>query len=347
MRVLATGANGHLGANVVRSLLARGYEVVPFVRQGADLRGLQGLDLSYVYGDIMDQQALIDAAQGCDVMVHMAAVYRYWARDPDEIIQPALVGTRNAFAAAKAAGMRRMVYTSTTWAVGVSKDPNTLRTAADWNEEPHSPYAKAKTEAEKEAWRLADEAGISMISICPGAILGPYDYRITPSMSLLLGWINGANPIYKSGMCFVDVRDVAEVHAGAVETDKGGDRFIAGGENKLNEQTSEIITELTGVKPLHLPGGRGVFKLVAAVSEVVSAITRGEPLLSREVAEDLGERYMFYDCADTNRTLGITPKNAKESLAEGIRWLLHIGAIKASIAARIRSHFPPDPTWVA
>src|SRR4051812_7932252 len=157
MRVLTTGANGHLGANVARSLLARGHEVVPLVRQGADLRGLQGLGLEVVYGDVMDQNSLTQAAQGCDVMIHMAAPYQYWAKDPNEILKPAPEATRNALTAAKEAGIKRVVYTSTIWAIGLSKDPHTPLTADVWNDDARNPYAVSKVLAEREGWRLANE----------------------------------------------------------------------------------------------------------------------------------------------------------------------------------------------
>ena len=92
--VLVTGANGHIGANLVRSLLKKGHMVTPFVRHTSDLRGLDGLEIPCVYGDVMDADSLIAAAEGCDVIIHCAAVYRTWAKNPDEIMQPAVVGTR-------------------------------------------------------------------------------------------------------------------------------------------------------------------------------------------------------------------------------------------------------------
>jgi dihydroflavonol-4-reductase len=103
-RILVTGANGHLGANIIRSLLKRGYEVVPFVRPSSDLRGLAPLNLTYAFGDVMDESSLLSAADGCDVIIHTAAVFRFWAEDPADIMQPALEGTRNIFNAAQKNG---------------------------------------------------------------------------------------------------------------------------------------------------------------------------------------------------------------------------------------------------
>jgi dihydroflavonol-4-reductase len=303
MRVLITGANGHLGANVARALLKHGYEVIPFVRQNADLRGLNGLGLEYRYGDVMDQQSLIAAAEGCDVLIHMAATYRYWATDPQEILQPALIGTRNAMSAAKEAGIGRVVYTSTIWAVGVGKCPEEIRTPTDWNEDARNPYAVAKTQAEREAWRMADELGLEMISICPSGLLGPYDYRITPSTDVIRGLINGTTPVYKGGLSYVDIGKVAEIHARAVEMGKVGERYIAAGENMLVSKYGEIITKLTGSKPPHIPGGRIALQTVAALAEMGSALTKSAPLITRALADEIGDRYMYYDSEKTYRTL--------------------------------------------
>ena len=347
MRVLATGANGHLGANVVRALLKRGYEVMPFVRQGSDLRGLQGLGLTYVYGDVMDAAALTTAAEGCDVMIHMAAVYRFWKQDAAEVIQPALVGTQNAFAAAKAAGIRRVVFTSSCWAAGVSDRPDKVLTPKDWNQDARNPYAVAKTESERAAWKLAEQLGIEMIAICPGGLLGPYDYRMTPSTALIASFISGSAPIYDGGLSDLEIGPVAEVHAAAVEHGKPGARYLATGENAQASRYGEIIANLTGVKPRALPGGRTALQLVAALAEFGSSLTHSEPLISRALASEVGGRYLYYDSSDTTREFGIAFSSTEQAIAACIRWLLYVGQIKPALAAKLVDRFPPDPAWGA
>ncbi len=346
-RVLVTGANGHVGSNLVRVLLRRGYEVIPFVRRTSDLRGLEGLGLDYVYGDVMDWNSLRGAAEGCEVMIHLAAIYRYWAKDPEEILQPALVGTRNALIAAKEAGIRRVIYTSTVWAVGWSQDPYRPRTDAQWNEDARNPYAIAKTQAEKDAWRLADELDLSLITICPGGISGPYDYRITPSMALLQGLVNGTTPVTKSGFSFVHVDDVAEVHCRAIEQGEPGQRYLVAGPNALMQEYGEMVAKLTGVTPLQLKGGRTMLQVVATLAELGSKFTHSAPLLTRALAKEMGERYMYYDCSRTYETFGISPRGLEEMFGDGIRWLLYINALKPAITKRLADRFLPDLAWVS
>lgn len=121
-QALVTGANGHIGSNLVRELLDHGYAVVAFVRDGADLRGLDGLDVTLVRGDILDEEACEPAAVECDYVFHLAAPYLTWARDPSTIIDPAVRGTENVLRAAKKRGVKRVVVTGSCNAVGFTGD---------------------------------------------------------------------------------------------------------------------------------------------------------------------------------------------------------------------------------
>ncbi len=346
-RVLVTGANGHLGANIVRSLLKHGHEVIPFIRRSSDVRGLEGLDLSYRYGDMMDAGSLAAAAQGCEVIIHTAAVYRFWAKNPDDIIRPTLVGTRNLFTAAKQAGVKRIVYTSTTFAVGSSDSPDTLRTAEDWNTDQHLPYTIAKTRGEQQAWQLAGETGIALISLCPNGILGPYDYGMTPTTELLCGLINGSGQTFNSGTSFVDVRDVAEVHARAVDAGTPGQRYIIAGEQLPMRELGDIIARLTGVKPPHIGAGRSLSLVIAGLMEMRARVSGSQPALTRNMVRELIGRYHYYDCEKTWQAFGLTPRPSEEMLVDAIRWLLFIGQIKPALAEQLAGKYPADSQWSA
>ena len=335
MRVLITGANGHIGANTVRELLNRDYEVVAFVRESSDLRGLNELDVEYAYGDVMDLDALIRAADSCDVIVHTAAVFRWWAKDPQEIRQPALVGTRNIVQAAKQAGVERLVYTSSVVAIGTTPDPSKPLTVEDWNEDPHTPYADAKTQSERSAWELAEQNDIPMIALCPGTALGPHGYRITPSMSLLQGFANGNGQTFNSGLAAVDVRDVATIHAMAVEGGTPGKRYAIVGKNISFQGLGQMVMDLTGKKVGHFGGGLGMAKMVAGMMEFGARITGKEPALTRALMEDYVGRYQYVDGSPTLEAFGHTPYKLQDTIRDSLEWLARIDALKPEIAAKL------------
>ena len=344
--VLVTGANGHIGANTVRSLLARGHEVIPMVRQGSDLRGLDGLGLNYRYADVLDVEAVHAAVQGCEVVVHSAANYSSWAKDPDEIMAPCVTGTRNLFAAAREAGVRRIVYTSSIAAVGFSDAPDVLRTAADWNEDAKLSYVVAKTMSELEAAELAEETSIDTVRLCPAFVEGPWDYRLTPSMRLILDLINGSGVTYRGGVNLVHASDVGEVHARAVDHGEPGGRYIVGGENVGVAQLGESVRKWTGVKPLHLGFGRRLMMAGGSAMDAVSKVTGKPPQFSRDLAYEHAHRFAYFDCEETNRVFGLSPKRMDESVYDAIRWMLHIGAIKRKLPEDVVAGLAPDPAWV-
>jgi dihydroflavonol-4-reductase len=347
VRILVTGANGHLGANVVRSLLQRGYEVVPLVRTMSDLRGLRALNLTYAYGDVTDERSVVAAAAGCEAIIHTAAVYQLQTREPEAIMRPALAETRHVLNAAKAVGVRRVIYTSTVWAVGLSTDPVVRLAAKDWNEHSRNPYAVAKTQAEKEAWRLAEELAIPLIVICPNAVVGQYDYRMTPSSRTLRDLVNGAQFTIDSGYAFVDVRDVAEIHARAVAGGEPGKRYIVAGENLLLRELGELVGHLTGFTPRHIGLGRGPFYVAAVLAELAARVRNSEPPFTRKLVHDMVRRYMFDDCRATWETFDYQPRGAEEMVSDAIGWLLYRGEIRADRAAQLAGNFPPDPEWLA
>lgn len=337
MRVLVTGANGHIGANVVRALQNQGHEVRAFVRESSDRRGLDGLTLEYAFGDVMDKASLERALPGCDAVIHLAAVYKTIAKTADEIVEPALRGAENLYAAAKAAGVSRIVYTSSVASVGFSYDPRQLRTGNDWNEDPHNPYYLAKTRSEQTAQRLARETGIHTVVICPAIVLGPYDYRITPSNQLVMDWLNGKGQTYRGGLNLVDVRDVADAHVAALQQGENCRRYIVGGENITVREIGELLHELTGIRPIHLPFSRGMTLATARVVEKACGLIGVTPPFTYDLVYEVADRYAWYDIQDTLDTFGIKPRSARESLRAAVDWLLAQEKIRPSRVQSIRS----------
>lgn len=345
MRVMVTGANGHLGSNTIRALLRKGYDVVPFVRPSADLRSLAGLELTYAYGDVLDGKSVVEAAAGCDAIIHSAGIFNYWGRRPDELIQTAEEGVANVMEAAKAHGTGRVVYTSSLYAMGLVSRPDQRLTEDDWNEDAHTGYALSKTRGERAAWRMAERYGVPVIALCPGGILGRLDYRLTPSNSWIRGMVNERIPVFNIGGNFVDVRDVAQAHVAAVEHGEPGRRYIISGSNLLMKDMARIVTGLTGARLFYLPLPRPAVLAFATVLEAVARLTGLAPLTTRAFVREAYGRYQFADGAAAEQAFGLRPRPAEEMIADTIRWLLHTKQIRTGKARELAARFLPDPTW--
>jgi dihydroflavonol-4-reductase len=344
-RAIVTGANGHVGAHLIRELLARGYEIVAFVRRSSDLTGLEGLDIELRYGDVLDADSLLAAAEGCDVMFHTAAVYRTWARSADEVMAPALEGTRNAFAAAREHAIGRIVYTSSVVAIGNAHSPDAPRSGKDWNDDPSSVYYRAKTESEREAHRLAEETGIELVAVCPGVVLGSLDYRITPSTDIVRGVVNRTMFTWNGGINVVSAADVARVHALAAEKGVPGHRYPAGGANLTVRELGARLREMTGVKPRHLGGPRWLSYVLAAIMELGARIVGKQPMATRALARDMSGRYGYLDIEET-RALGFEPTPLDAVLDETLCWLVHLGELRPRVARNLGDRFRPQAGWL-
>ncbi|MDX1451774.1 MAG: NAD-dependent epimerase/dehydratase family protein [Oleiphilaceae bacterium] len=337
MKVLVTGANGHIGANVVRELLAQQHSVRAFVRPNADLRGLEGLDIEMVNGDVMHAEDLKNAAPGCDAIIHLAAVYKTIADTPEEIVEPAVVGSRNVFDAAKAAGIKRIVYTSSIASIGFSNSATDMRTAEDWNDDAQNPYYVAKTQSEKVAQSLSREYDIEVIVLCPALVLGPHDYRVTPSNQLVMDWLNGKGQTYRGGLNMVDVRDVATAHVAALTRGKNQHRYIVGGDNMEVAEVGRLLKQLTGIKPMHLPFSRGMTLAVATVVEKFSRLIGIKPLFTRDLVYEVVERYAYYDCSATRNDLEMEFRPARDCLMASIKWLAEQGHFNARVMKKLKA----------
>mgnify|MGYP006279560049 CR=1 FL=1 len=343
MRVLVTGANGHIGSNVVRQALEEGIDVVPFVRKTSDTRAIDPLGLDYAYGDVRNAESLVDAAMGCDAIIHTAAVYKNWARDPDDIIEPAVEGTKNIFIAASEAGVDRIVYTSSANSVGVNEEPEPLG-EEQWADEYDFPYGRAKKMAEEHAHELAEKTGIDVVVLCPGAVLGAYDYKITPTTTVARDLVTGDQPVMGGGVCITDVRDVARAHVVSLTDAKPGERYLICGTNMSYEEIGQKLEEMFDLDLMRLNLPKAVLSTVGFFSEIGARITGNQPQLTRALAKDIVGKFMFYENDKMREELGIEPRPADEVLERTMQWLLHMDEVEPP-SERVAEEYAPEPHW--
>lgn len=329
MKVLLTGATGHIGANIARELLREGHEVVALVRAGSDRRGIEGLKLELVEGDILDPRSLERAARGVDAVIHAAAQFEVLGR-AEPILRTAIEGTENVLHAAAVAGARRVVVTSSAAAVGASERADELRTEQDWFDAATVPYYQAKQQAERRAHALAKELGLQCISLLPTLVLGPEDYRVTPSMRPILDVATGKQPTFDGGLNVVSVHDVARAHVAALTRGEPGERYLIAGENLTLKELGALISDLVKRPVKHMPLPKWLVGVVAALGETVAGITKKPPALSRALVHDVYGKYAFVDGTKGRVAFSLEPVRAKEVVAETLAWFEQRGLLAGS-----------------
>jgi dihydroflavonol-4-reductase len=329
-KALVTGANGHIGSNVVRELLENDYEVIAFVREGGDLRGLDGLKIKIVRGDVLDAAAVENAMTGCDYVFHLAAPYLTWAKDPSTIVDPAVRGTENVIRAAAKRGVKRVVVTGSCNAVGFTRGEPLDETS--FREKATSPYLRAKREQELRANELAKELDVDVVTVLPTAVLGPNDFRKTPTTAPFVDALLGKGPV-PFPMNVVDVRDVARGHRLAAEKGKRGERYLLGGDNVDVPTLAHLIHKHTGKKPSEGLPPSWVLRSVAAVSEAFSKISGKPPMITRALLDDVNGGVPLFNIDKARRELGYAPRAAEEVISATVDWARKMGWVSGMKAA--------------
>ena len=319
---LVTGANGHLGNNLVRALLADGQRVRASVRDVDNREPFAGLNCEVVYADLMDTESLRRAMQGVDTLYQVAAVFKQWARDPQrEIITPTVEGTRHVLEAAAEAGVRRVVYVSST---ATLDREDGLITENDWRTNDYgNPYYRAKLDSEKLAWSIARARGLEMVSILPGTIVGPHSFRLSETMDYM-DIIFKQDVPFDVNFCFniVDVRDVAAGMLSAAARGRPGERYIMAGDEALSgADLIQIASEIDPrVRPVpRLP--RSVVMGMATFAELGSRITGREPIMLRSQVQLFYGRPERYSNAKAERELGYAPRPSRQAAHDAFLYL--------------------------
>ncbi len=319
---LVTGANGHLGNTLVRTLLARGQQVRAGVRDPERSTALAGLDCQVVRAELQDPQSLRQALQGVGVLYHVAAVFKHWAKDPQtEIVEVNVQGSRNVLRAAAEAGVRRVVYVSSVAAVGHNGQ---FLDETNWNADQQNPYYRSKILSERAAWETARAYDLPLVSVLPSAIIGPHTTRLTDTMGFLAAVLARKlvlDPNFHFN--FVDVRDVADGLIRAAENGRPGQRYLLA--NRQASSLAQVIEALNALSPGYpLPrrAPKPLLLLIAWLKEQQARYTgRPADLLLSQVQMFYGVRQVY--CIDKAvNELGYQPRSPHDALTQAFAHLL-------------------------
>lgn len=326
--VLVTGGTGFIGSHVVRELLAAGGATVRvLVRPGSDRRALEGLPVEVVHGDLAAPASLGPALAGVQTLYHVAADYRLWAPDPSVLYRVNVDGTRAILGAAAAAGVARVVYTSSVGTLGIPAggEPGTEETPVRL-EDMVGDYKRSKFLAEREA-EAAAARGLPVVIVNPSAPVGPWDWKPTPTGRMLVDYLRGRMLAYlDTGLNVVHVRDVARGHLLAAARGRPGARYILG-HREGNLALREIFRRLAPYTGIPAPRVRLPYRaalLLAAVSEAVARAARREPLVARTAVRMAGKR-MFFDPSRAVRELGLPQTPVDQALRDAVDWFWEHG----------------------
>lgn len=342
--VFVTGAAGFIGHHVVRLLRAEGRPVRALILPGENTQNLDELadaGVERVEGDILDRDGLARHMAGCEVVYHLAAVYRTWVPDPKLIYDVNVTGTANVLATAAALGVRRLVHTSSIAAIGVDPGgPADERTP--FNLWAHSfDYIRSKYLAHQVAAAFAPILDVVLVN--PGMPLGPGDIAPTPTGRTLIDTLNGKIRVsFDGGLNLVDVEDVARGHLLAEARGRRGEAYLLTGHNL---SIFAMITELrrvVGMRQgmLRIPAG-----LAAAFGHLLEGwadrVSRREPLITPGTV-DYARQRLFYDHSKASEELGYQVRPLAETLRRAVEWFVAHGHVRLPAATALGSRSPGD-----
>jgi dihydroflavonol-4-reductase len=338
-RVVITGASGFIGSAVARAVHARGAEVVAVVEPGADDRNLAGIRTERAVADIRDIAAVRAACKGARFVFHLAAIYRFWARDPRIFYDVNVGGTLNVLDAVQATGCERLVFTSTVGVLGLGATKQGKpadETCCTDISHLYGHYKRTKFVAEHEVLRAA-AGGLDACIVLPTFPLGPGDRGPTPTGKLVLDFLNGKMPGFvDTAMNVTHVDDLALGHLAALERGSRGRSYILGGENLSMREILQTLAKCTGLPLPRLEVPRGLALAAGVASDLIEGrLLRREPRVPLEGARMSTTRMIFSD--ERARTeIGYTSRPARDAIAESARWFTDNGYVTAGRRAAIR-----------
>jgi len=326
--VLVTGASGFVGSAVARLLAARGFAVRVLVRRESPRGNLVGLDAAVAEGDMRDPHDVRAAMEGIRYLFHVAADYRLWARDPDEIVRNNVGGTRTVMRAAQDAGVERIVYTSSvaTLKPGSPEAPSSEMERLQPGQAVGA-YKRSKVMAERLVESMVAEEYLPAVIVSPSTPIGPRDIKPTPTGRIIVEAASGRIPAFvDTGLNLVHVDDVAEGHLQAFAKGETGASYILGGENVSLKEMLSVIARNIGRRPPKIKLPRVPLYPLAWAAECFAQLSGKEPFLTTD-ALNMSAHHMFFSSEKAHRNLGYAPRPYALAITDAIAWFGTAGMI--------------------
>jgi dihydroflavonol-4-reductase len=326
MRVFLTGATGFVGSHVARAYAAAGAELRLLTRSTSRLAAIEGIAADVVTGDLREPEGLRTALRGCNALVHVAADYRLWVRDPQAMYAANVDGTRELLRVAREEGVAKTVYTSSVATMGFKADGSIVDEATPVSiTDMIGHYKRSKFLAEQEVIAAA-RAGHHVMVLNPTTPIGPGDAKPTPTGRIVVDFLNRKFPAYvDTGLNLVDVNEVARMHVIALDRGVIGERYILGGENLTLKQILDRMSTITGLPSPKVKVPHAVAMAFAFFDETITGRLLGKEPRATVEAVRMGKKYMFASSAKAERDLGFRVLPVYNALRAAIEWFVANG----------------------
>ena len=321
MKIFLTGATGFVGHHVALALADQGADLRLLVRKTSNLKNLEGIRGESVVGDLLEPESLCAGLEGCDAVMHVAADYRLWIRDPQSMYRANVEGTRELLRMAREAGVPRVVYTSSVATMHFRTDGLVINEDTPVSlKDMVGHYKRSKFLAEQEAIKAA-QGGQQVMILNPTTPIGPNDAKPTPTGRIFVDFLNGKFPAYMdTGLNLVDVAEVARTHVAALTVGKPGKRYILGGENLTLKQILDKMSAITGIPSPTVKIPFAVAATYAFFEEWITGRIRGkEPRATLEEVR-MGRKKMFASSAHAQQELEFRIVPVYPAMRAAIEW---------------------------
>jgi len=319
--ILVTGAAGHIGNVLVRELLLEGRRVRALILPGEDTSSLEGLDIEFVEGNVLDRLSLDQAMNEIDTVFHLAGVISIMPGQNDWMWKVNVEGTKNVLWASKNAGVARLVYTSSIHALSRDwKGKIDERVPFD-PDNPVGGYDRTKAAASLAVLDAVKE-GLDAVIVCPTGVIGPHDYRGSEMGDLLTGWLRRKlHFLIKGAYDFVDVRDVARGHILACDHGRTGEVYILSGRQIKVLELKKLVQDVLGYRIVSVTVPMWMAKIGAKFMPMYYRLTKKTPKFTDYSLATLQSNSNI-SSEKARRELGYNPRALAATIKDTVRWLI-------------------------